>query len=292
MSRLKMRLVDLPTFEATWWPVSLETVPGSGERIAIAAVVRAASGQSQVRQLITPAALSNMFGTAGAGMRVLVVQTTISIQRQLDKGIPVTELQMPFGGAALGSPRDCVAHDLNEVFEVAFRFGGAFGVSNFGSIEKPSEETRRAFDEWADKIRVELLSASKSEGLVNAFNVPVTLVTARKGRIGFLNGGYAANFGVLRPGRSASSDVRALKVKIFDLEVLKHSSPLIARTAEVLVGYPSVQEGGPYSRRELDTQRDSWEFIEFEAKQRGVLALRYALASEAAAHLQLRVSVH
>jgi hypothetical protein len=284
-----MRLVELPTFEATWWPVNLETVPGSGERIAIAVVARAASGQSQARQLITPAALSSMFGSAGAGMRVLVVQTTISIQRQLDKGISVAELQMPFGGVELGSPRDCVAHDFNEVFEVAFRLGGAFGVSNFGSSEKPSEETRRAFDEWADKIRLELLSATTNVRLEGAFNVPVTLVTAKRGRIGFLTEGYAANFGVLRPGRSASSDVRALKVKIFDLEALKHGSPLIARTTEILVGYPLVQEGGPYSKRELDTQRDSWEFIDFEAKQRGVVAHRYALASEAAAHLQQRV---
>jgi hypothetical protein len=284
-----MRPVELPTFEATWWPVSLETISGSGERIAIAAIARAASGQSQVRQLITPAALASMFGAAGSGMRVLVVQSTISIQRQLDRGVPVQELAMPFGGIALGSPRDCLAHDFNEVFDVAFRLGGAFGLSTFGAIERPSEETRRAFDEWAEKVRLELQSMTTTD-VERVFNVSVQLVTSKRSRIGFLRDGYAANFGVLRPGRSASSDVRALKVKIFDLEALRHSSPLVARTTEVLIGYPSVQEGSPYSRRELETQRDSWEFIDFEAKQRGVRALRYGLASEAAAHLQERLA--
>ena len=66
-----MTPTELPTFEATWWPLMLETVPGSGEHLAVAVVVRAASGQSQVRQLISPAALNSMFGDAGKGMPLL-----------------------------------------------------------------------------------------------------------------------------------------------------------------------------------------------------------------------------
>jgi hypothetical protein len=226
-----------------------------------------------------------MFGQAGSGMKVVVVQTCMALQKQLDSGVVVERLAMPFGGAALGGPRDCVANDLNEVFEVAFRLGGAFGISGFGSVEKPSEETRRAFDEWADKVRLELLSLVSAKDLSDAFNVPVQLV-GRRGRIGFVRDSYAANFGVLRPGRPASSDVRALKVKIFDLEALKHSSPLLNRRTEVLVGYPEIPASGPFSRRELDVQRESWEFIDYEARQRGVRALRYAMARDAAMHLQ------
>jgi hypothetical protein len=286
-----MRPAELPGFEATWWPVKLETVPGSGESLTIAIVARARSGQSQVRQLIPPAAVGAMFGQAGSGMKVVVVQTCLALQKQLDEGVSVDKLSMPFGGAALGGPRDCVATDFNEVFEVAFRLGGAFGISGFGSVEKPSEETRRAFDEWADKVRLELLSFVSTSDLTNAFNVPVQLV-GRRGRIGFVRDSYAANFGVLRPGRPASSDVRALKVKIFDLEALRHSSPLLSRHTEVLVGYPDIPTGGAFSRRELDTQRESWEFIDFEARQRGVKALRYGVAREAAVHLEAMASAH
>ena len=280
-----MNHVELPTFEAIWWPILMETVPGSGERLTVAAVVRSASGQSQVRQLITPAALNNMFGTAGAGMRLIAAKTALLIQQQLDKGISVEELQMPFGGFEFGPPRDCVASDLNEVFEVAFKLGGAFGLSQFGSQEKPSEETRRAFDEWADKVRSELIGSGNDQ-YRQAFNVDVRLLANKKARIGFLYDGYAANFGVLRPGREASYDMRALKVKIFDLEALRRSSPLVARTTEIIIGYPEVRQDSAYSQRQLEIQKDSWEFIDFEAKQRDVKALRYSLASEAAAHLQ------
>jgi len=218
-------------------------------------------------------------------MRLIVGKTTLVLQQQLDKGVRVEDLSLPFGGILLGGARDCVATDLNEVFEVAFRLGGAFGVSNFGSIETPSAETRRAFDEWADKVRIELLNTGLEE-LRASFNVNVTLPARKKARIGFLRDGYAANFGVLRPGRSASSDMRALKVKIFDLEALRRTSPLIARRTEIIVGYPEAKADGAYSRRELESQKDSWEFIDFEAKQRGVQALRYAAAREAADHLQ------
>jgi hypothetical protein len=283
-----MRAAELPTFEATWWPLSLETVPGSDERIAVAVVVRASSGQSQARQLITPVRLSALFGSAAAGMRALVVQTVASLQRQLDEGVPVEELQMPFGGMGFGAPRDCVAHDLNEVFEVAFRLGGAFGASTFGVAEKPSDDTRRAFDEWAQSIRLELLGAEATADLGESFDVRVQLSTGKQGRFNFLNDAYAANFGVLRPGRSTSGDLRGLKVKLFDLEALKRSS-LLTRRAELLIGAPALQAGSPYSSREIETQRASWEFIDFEAKQRGVKALRYALAGDAAAHLGQQV---
>lgn len=279
-----MNHIELPSFEATWWPVMMEPVPGSGERLTVAALVRAASGQGQVRQLISPTALSGMFGAAGSGMKVMVTKTALAIQMQMDRGVPVEDLQLPFGGFELGAPRDCLARDLNEVFDVAFRLGGAFGVSLFGSREKPSSETRRAFDEWAEKIRVVLLNSAQDQ-FRDAFNVGVPLLANKKARIGFLSDGYAANFGVLRPGRSTASDMRALKVKIFDLEALRRTSPLLARTAEILVGYPVAQQDVGYSRREVESQSDSWEFIDFEAKQRDVRAFRYSTVREAANHL-------
>ncbi len=286
-----MRPTELPTFEATWWPVTLETVPGSGELIAVAVVARAASGQAKARRLVAPAALAGMFGSDAKGMHVLVEQTVTSLQKQLDKGLLVDELQPPFGGLGFGAPRDCVAHDFNEVFEVAFRLGGAFGISTFGATSKPSEETLRAFTEWAESIRLALLKTTSSEGIEEAFNVPVTLATGKKGRIGFLAGDYVANFGVLRPGRSAASDTRALKVKLFDLQAMRHGE-LLAPQAELLVGSPLIQPGGPYSRREVDAQQQSWAFIEYEAKQLGVKAHRYAVAAEAASHLAHKIAAH
>lgn len=281
-----MTPIELPAFEATWWPVMLETVPGSGELISIAHVVRAASGQSQVRQAVPPATVAIMFGNAGKGMLLVVGQTVLSLQAQLDAGVKVEALVPPFGGIALGGQRDCVAHDLNEVFDVAARLGGAFGASQFGAAEKPSAETQRAFDEWADRVRDQLLAEEAWQRLASAFNVPVNLMAHKRARIGFLYGSYAANFGVLRPGKTASSDSRALKVKIFDLEVLKRGHGLAVHRAEIIVGCPDWSGNTVYTRREGDGLRASWEFIEFEARQRNIAAVRCMDVLDAAKHLR------
>lgn len=238
----------------------------------------------RVRQLITPGAIHSMFGSAGSGMKLVIVKTVLELQRQLDQGVAFEALQFPFGGLHFGPPRDCIGSDLNEVFEVAFRLGGAFGMSTFGRVETPSTETRRAFDEWADKVRVKLLAVGQ-EDLHASFNVNVTLMAQKKARIGFIHDGYAAQFGVLRPGRTASTDMRALKVKVFDLEALRRSSPLLAQRTELIIGYPTPATDSPFTQRELNSQRDSWDFVLNESKNRGVTALRYGHAHEAASHL-------
>lgn len=289
-----MHPTELPDFEATWWPVLMETVPGSGEKLAIAAIVRTPSGQSQVRQLIAPPTLASMFGSAGAGMKLIVVQTMLALQKQLEAGVVVEDLQPPFGGLSLGEPRDCVAHDVNEVFEVAFRLAGAFGSSQFGAAEVPSAETRRAFDEWAEKIRQELLLLTLSSDDGNsqweaAFNVSMVLAGRKKTRFGFLKDGYAANFGVLRPGREVHGDFRALKIKLFDLETLRRSQPITLERTEIIVGYQDIAANSPFTRREIETLHDSWEFIASEARQRAVTLVKSATALDAATHLRKAV---
>jgi hypothetical protein len=283
---MPMLAIELPTFEAYWWPVMLEPVPGSGESIAVAHVVRAASGQSQVRQAIPPTTLNAMFGQLGKGVGIIVARTVLGLQKQLDEGVPVESLMAPFGGIAIGSARDCVAHDLNEVFEVASRLGGAFGASQFGVSEKPSAETQRAFDEWTERIRAQLISISDDQRLTGAFNVSVSFVERKRARIGFLLDAYAANFGVLRPGRKAASDSRALKVKIFDLEVLRRRYGFSLQRAELIVGCPDWSGNTVFTRSEADDLRSSWEFISHEALQRNITPVRCLGASEAATHLK------
>lgn len=281
--------IELPTFEASWWPVQLETVPGSGERITIAVIVRAASGQSQVRQTIPPASLTAMFGPAGKGMVYVVGQTVLALDRQIDAGVAVDNLEMPFGGVCLGVTRDCVARDFNEIFQVAFRLSGAFSQSQFGIVEKPSADTQKAFDEWADRIKMQF-AGGEDEGWASAFKVPVPLQHRKRNWVGFMRGDYAANFGVLRPGRSIHSDVRALKVKLFDLEVLRRTNSVAVQRAELIVGCVDWVKGGSLRQREFDAMRESWEFVSHEAKQRGLTAVHYERPVDAATYLKLQAA--
>lgn len=276
---------ELPTFEAHWWPVQLETVPGSGERLTIAVIVKARDGQTTVRQTIQPPTLAAMFGTAGRGMNLIVGDTVLKIDEQLRNMVPIELLELPFGGMHLGPERDVVARDVNEAFDVAMRMGSGFAISNFGARvrEAGDKEARKAFDEWAEKVRLQVMATEWQDRMTNAFNLPITLSTRKKLRVGFLQDGYMAQFGVLRPGKAIAADVRALKLKLFDVDSLRRDQLLHFRRAELLVGYQDA--GDAFTRRQRESLNESWAYVEYEAKQRDVITVRCRDAETAARHL-------
>lgn len=284
-----MTPTDLPTFEATWWPVVLDTVNGGEERLVIGTVARAASGQSQVRQAIPPATLNAMFTTAGKGMQLIVGTTMLEMQKQLDAGVRPEDLDPPFGGVRLGHPRDCVARDLNEVFAVAIRLTSAFGVSDFGTRERVTPETQLAFDDWAERVRLELLMHENRLQLEAHFNMRVQLAPRKFSHVGFMHGGYVANFGVLRPGHG-SDDTRALKLKLFDIGAYRRLNAMTVHAAEVIVGYPDIAGNSAFSRREIETLDASWRFLEDEARARNVTPVRCHTVHEAANHLRRKAA--
>lgn len=280
-----MKLIDIPTFEAQWCPVQIETAPGSGESLTVAIIVRGRTGQTSVRQAIPPATIQTIFGQAGKGMQFLIGQTVLSLHRQIENQVEVSQLEMPFGNSNIGPVRDCLARDLNEVFDIAMRLSSAFSLSMFGVQfdEKTDHEARRAFAEWAEKVRLQVLTAEWQEALKFSFNIPLKVSSRKKVNLGFQYGSYVAQFGVLRPGRSVSADVRALKLKLFDFDTLRREQLLPIRKAEILVGYQSPAD--TYPARQVETLAESWHYIESEAKARDVRAVRCINAVEAANHL-------
>lgn len=284
-----MHPVELPTFEGTWWPLQMETITGSGELITVAVLVRTESGQSQVRQSVQPAAFTGMFGAdTGKGVNSMVIKTVVEIQRQLDLGIKFAELDLPFGGFSFGNARDCVARDINDIFDVGVRLSAAFGLSAFGRRVDLPDSSRRAFDDWADRVKTQLI-LQESKILVDGDEFDVRIKLAKKQvRFGILRAGYAANFGVLRPGHT-SGDSRSLKAKVFDLEALRRDQILPVDFADAIVGCPPSDQMSYYSRRELETFHASLDFIESEAKARKVNFIRCGNANEAAEHIRMRL---
>lgn len=276
---------ELPTFEAQWWPVQLETVPGSGERLTVAVVVRGVNGQATVRQAIAPPTLHSIFGEAGKGMLLIVGHTVLDIRRQLDNQVPVELLELPFGNVDLGDVRDCVARDINEVFDIAMRLSTAFSMSAFGvrTEDKSDKEARRAFAEWAEKVRLQVAGAEWKDALKDAFNIAVKVSSRKSLRLGFQYGGYVAQFGVLRPGRTVTADVRAIKLKLFDFDTLRREQLLPVKRAEIVVGVQPPSD--VYTKRQIEALAESWRYVEQEARAREVMAVQYNTAAEAARHI-------
>ena len=269
----------------------METVSGSGERLTIAIIVRSKGGQATVRQAIDPPTIAAIFGKEGKGMQFIVGTTVLKIHEQLSKLVPVSKLEFPFGDIHRGTGRECTARDANEVFGIALRMSSGFAQSSFGMSQQemsPAKEVQLAFEEWTDKIRTEVLIAQEREQWSSFFNVSIPLLGRKKARFGFVNGGYVAQFGVLRPGTNAASDLRALKIKLFDLEVVRRELALQFSTAELVVGFNDPHDAVPSRQRE--TLLAAWEHLEYEAKERKIRAIRYKSAHEAAGHVMQMVA--
>lgn len=279
-----MHPAELPTFEATWWPVSMETVAGSGEAITVAIIVRAASGQSSIRQVIDPATLNAMFGSHHhKGMHWMVSNVVVHAQKALDQGVPVEQLTFAFGGFQRLHARDCVARDLNEVFDLAVSMASGFVDSPFGRRADSGDAGGAAFHDWAAGVREVLFASDQVQLQEREFNVRVKLHN-KTVSFGLLHGAYAANFGVLRPGH-ASSDMRSLKVKLFDLGSLRNDPLRGIDRFEVLMGCPPGNALASYSRREVDGFHQTLEFIMAEARTRDVTLVRCADHVDAANHI-------
>jgi hypothetical protein len=230
-----------------------------------------------------------MFGPAGKGMQAMVSAVVVGLQQQLDAGVPVPQLVPAFGGFDFAHGRDGVARDLNEVFDVAVALSAAFGQSAFGSHAEVVDTSRAAFNDWADRVQLELVEHDRRIAWQQEhFQVKVKLATKRV-QFGVLRGPYAANLGVLRPGHT-SGDSRSLKAKVFDLEALRRDTALVVQRVELLVGCPPSEALGAFSRREVDGFHQTMEFIEHEAKQRQVPLITCQDAAMAARHIEAQIA--
>jgi hypothetical protein len=275
---------DLPGFEATWWPVTMETVPGSGEAITVAIIARAASGQASVRTVLDPATLNGMFGhTHAKGLHWMISTTVLQAQKALDAGTPVEQLDFAFGGFHRLHARDCVAHHIDEVFDQAVAMSSGFVDSPWGRPDESEEAGPDALHEWAAGVREALFAARGMDLRDEQFNVKVKLHN-KMVAFGLLRVPYAANFGVLRPG-NASTDIRTLKVKVFDLGSLRNDPSLGVERFDVLMGCPPSNALTAFSRREVDSFHQAVEYIQFEARARNVNIVRCAQHAAAAAHI-------
>lgn len=288
-----MKFPDLPTFAASWWPVFMETVPGSGERLTVGILVREAqSGQATVRAAFAPTLYNALFGAqAGKGMLAMVTSTLVDLQRQLDAGVAVPALEPAYGGFQLGGEHDGVARDASEMFDIGLRMSSGLGVSAFGAAApRSSAASSQAFDDWADSVKAALLSEIGAE-LFHPEDFRARVKIARKTlQFGFLRDGFAANFGLLRPG-SAAADCRSLKSKIFDLEALRRDRGFLPLSrADVLLGCPDHKALSVHSHREVESFHASMEFLGAEAMARGVTLVRCETYRDAALHIAKHLS--
>lgn len=288
-----MNFPAFPSYRARWWPLYVEGIPGSGERLTFAIGAVGEDGQQQLRMVMQPEALRILFGPQqGGALYGMLAQCLVSMRRWSEQSpfepkgpdrpsfqkfavqaaidVPMfqrvkrelIDAPIVLSNVSRGKARDAFAHDLDDVFEQAIRLSASTGASSFDTVHRRQEaEVEQASTEWFDHVRQAVLA--QRVDWAESFSRPVSLSRVkRRTVIGFMRDDYAANLGVLRADvHRTSADMRALRLKLQDLDLLR-SAPLLLRPTrlDLIVGRAPDDSPG-MTRVKADNLKRNVEYI-------------------------------
>lgn len=211
--------------KASWLPIYIEPVVGSGERLCIGVVV--ADGHEH---LVVPVPalerLACIYGDSAAALShgAALALTTIR-QRLSGQGAALLgSLRAPLEGIIVGPVRTGAGESLEDIARTGLTQSASLvekAVEEEDSVEaaeRTALSTRRL-----ERLVQETVVGTRPD-LVNAFNKSFRITReARAMRVGFVGRRLAANFGLIVPGPLATL-VNNAKAKLWDLEQLRTGS--------------------------------------------------------------------
>lgn len=243
--------------QASWTPVYIEPVVGSGERLCIGVVV----ADDRERLVVAVPALERLacvYGDAAAALSHGAALALAALRQSLssDRLVSLSSLRVPIDGVFFGPVRTGAGESLEDIARTSLMQSASLvekAVDEEDTLEvaeRTSLSTRRL-----ERLVEETVVNTRPE-LASAFNKSFRITReARAMRLGFVGRKLAANFGLLVPG-PLSTLVNNAKAKLWDLGQLRAGSQTgffhghVGMNFELLVH--RAHKGNPeYSDRQL-----------------------------------------
>jgi hypothetical protein len=208
--------------KASWLPVYIEPVVGSGERLCIGVVV-ADSHEHVVVPVPALDRLACIYGDAAASLSNGAALAMMALRHRLstEGTASLASLRVPLEGIFTGPVRTGAGESLEDIARTCLTQSASLverAVEEEDSVEaaeRTALSTRRL-----ERLVQETVVSTRPD-LANAFNKPFRITReARPMRVGFVGRRLAANFGLLVPGPLATL-VNNAKAKLWDLEQLR-----------------------------------------------------------------------
>ncbi len=103
---------------ASWAPILLEPILGSGERVAVAVVGCNANGDREFLPLVNPKTAGVCFRNQADYVKDVVALTIESCKSALDSGVALSDWEPPLEGVFLGAIQDVEASSLAELLHL------------------------------------------------------------------------------------------------------------------------------------------------------------------------------
>jgi len=211
--------------KASWLPVYIEPVVGSGERLCIGVVV-ADDREHLVVGVPALERLACVYGDAAAALSHGAALAIAALRHSLstDRTESLSNLRVPIDGVFIGPVRAGAGESLEDIARTSL-------TQSASLVEKAADEEDTAEVAERTSLSTRRLERLVQETVLNtrpelasAFNKSFRITQeARAMRLAFVGRRLAANFGLLVPG-PLSTLVNNAKAKLWDLSQLKTGS--------------------------------------------------------------------
>ncbi len=210
------------TRKASWVPVYIEPVVGSGERLCIGVVVADATE----RLIVAVPALDRLaciYGDAAATLSHSAAFALATLSQRLSKegAQSLNSLRSPVEGIFIGPVRLGAGESLEDIARTSLMQSASLVEKAVDEEDSVEAAERTALSTRRLERLVQETVVQVRPDLIGAFNKAFRITReARAMRVGFVGHRLAANFGLLVPGPLATL-VNNAKAKLWDLEQLR-----------------------------------------------------------------------
>lgn len=275
----------VPGLRASWAPLYIEPMDGSGERIAVAVVAVDGQGAFHVHPTLSLRVINCMYGQGAAAFEGVVDFAIDVLQGHLATGGSLNDWVPPFRSCHLGNIRNAVGRDLEHVALSGAALTSSLSGSGIAEAAKRVDENGEValdVDRWLQQIRDKV--RAQTPHLDARFNGEVVVKAgASATRIGYLGERIAANFDMLVPGPNLSNKRFRAKSRLVDLQILKDQLDMFAtRNAYELMLWIPEKDSPGYSQRQLDSAHSALSEIVAFADEHELRVRPFHRADEAA----------
>lgn len=280
---MKGQYPPLPGYDFSWRSVQLEPIPGSGERITVATLVKGGDNSFIAAKLLNSAKLKALYGTDFAESISDALSHALRDAEAFYQHRPLSvDWLSPFEGFSLGSLAYSLANSFEEGLLRAAASSSSFALSELQSrVQSPSKATVSAPEMWRRSIFESI--QSRCEDYAGYFNRSILVSdTGIPIVIDFLSARYAAQFEAIVEPRSIQQTLVRAQSKLWQLDRIRDAKDLFKpSTFELLIRTPS-SPGGSEDASLID------EFVNelrFEASRREISIFPTTSPAEAANRL-------
>lgn len=266
-------------------PIYFEPMMGSGELLTVLVALVGGSG-SRVVQAIRPTAIRAMYGAKAQNFSNLVSLIQESLSDHLEKWRSFEGWRAPLSGARLGEVRSLLADDPAGALRQLILLH-----ASLSAVDEPDEdESENGNDNdpvsrhWWKEVKSAV--SAKSPLLASSFGVRLSgRVAGYRFKLGFLDRGVAAHFGLARPDK-LGADGRDLKAKLWELQSVK--GLLEVREASLVLCAPTPSP--LFGPKQLASAQTLVREIQAEAAERELVLYSVSTTDEAAEVLLSRLA--